>query len=147
MMSEPTRVVSEPKRGNYRRGNGEGFPTNWKEALVTLLSTRGRIFKYEMGRVAEAGIRKIVFSVVAVVAMFFAWLFLMIGAIGLLTLVPELVWWHGALIVGGLHLLVALILFLLVKNGSMPGFPLTRAEFEKDREWLNQEKAKTSSVS
>ncbi len=146
-MKEPTTVVVEPTVDEFRPGPDQGFPTNWKEALATLISTRSKILKLELGNAAGAGIQKIVFLIIAVLALFFAWIFLMLGAIGLLTLIPVFVWWHSALIIGGLHVLAAVILLLLVKNGSMPGFPLTRAEFEKDREWLNQTKTNTNSPS
>jgi uncharacterized membrane protein YqjE len=65
-------------------------------------------------------------------------LLIVAGIIGVIVVTSSWQWYQAAFAVAGGHLLVAAIAFLLSRSKSADSFPLTRAEFEKDREWLNQ---------
>ena len=82
-----------------------------------------------------------VFAVIAAVAGLFFWIALMAGLTGLIaTLGLGLAWYHVSLIIAGLHLLVVIIAVLLMRKKTPPTFSLTRTEFEKDRQWLKNQK-------
>ncbi|MFD2255749.1 phage holin family protein [Luteolibacter algae] len=118
--------------------SSDGIPTNWKEALACLISSRLAIFQVESRQAAQTGVSKIIFLSIAGIAILFSWILLMAGAVGGIASVTALAWYHAAFIIAGIHILVAVIMILLGGRKTAPSFPLTRAEFDKDREWLNQ---------
>lgn len=114
---------------------------NWSSALVTLLSSRISIICTEARIAAESTARKVALAAIAGLTVFLFWIILMAGLIGFIpTLACSLAWYHVALIIAGLHLLVALIAILLLRKKSPPPFSITRTEFQKDRQWLSKTK-------
>ncbi len=105
------------------------------------------MIKAESGEAIGTGVKKLALAIIGVVALFFAWCLLMSGVVGAIASSPALNWWQAALIVGGVHMLAAIVLFLVAKSEAPAPFPITRAEFEKDREWLNQLKNQSKSQS
>ena len=72
---------------------------------------------------------------------FFAWALLLAGGIGWLAHGLEQSghpwgWPKITLAAAVLHILLGVGLFLALRLRNQPSFPVTRNEFEKDREWL-----------
>ena len=145
MSETPDMISPAPPGEEFRPGPDQGFPTNWKEAIATLASARMAMIKAESGEAIGTGVKKLALVIIGVVALFFAWCLFMGGVVGAIASSPALSWWQAAFIVGGGHLLVALVAFLVAKSKASDPFPITRAEFEKDREWLNQLKNQSKS--
>ena len=117
---------------------GSKFPANWKEAIPCLISSRISIIQAEAKEAAGSAIGKVVLLTIAAACVVLAWLLIVAGIIGVIVVTSSWQWYQAAFAVAGGHLLVAAIAFLLSRSKSADSFPLTRAEFEKDREWLNQ---------
>jgi uncharacterized membrane protein YqjE len=73
---------------------------------------------------------------IAALAGVFAWALIVAGGIGALAVATAWPWYWIALGVALLHALVAGLGVLLFKSAKTPTFPITRNEFQKDREWL-----------
>jgi len=125
--------------GRLEPGNSERkLPESWTDALACLVSSRISIIQAESKDAAATGARKAVLVVVAALCVLFTWILVLAGAVGAISSATAWTWYHVAFAAAGLHLLIAVIAVLIVKSKSAPPFPITRAEFEKDREWLNR---------
>lgn len=134
-MSADTDIPSEAQiPGDSERK----LPESWKEALACLVSSRIAIIQAESKEAASAGAKKAVLGVVAALCALFTWILILAGAVGAISAATSWQWYHVAFAAAGLHLAFALITVLMLKAKAAPPFPITRAEFEKDREWLNQ---------
>ena len=113
-------------------------PANWQTALDTLITSRLSLIQLESKEAVSKTTRSLVFIAAAALAILFAWGLILVATIQLIHLTtfwPE----HWiALGLGFLHLLLALILVNLAKPSHKSAFSVTRAEFQKDREWLHQ---------
>ena len=111
-------------------------PQNWREALVLLLGTRAAILRIEAAD-ATAAIRKrvVIFAGLGICA-FFTWALLLTGGIPALAHATGCAWHWIALGAAFLHLFIALILAWIARHPSPATFQATKAEFQKDREWL-----------
>lgn len=119
---------------------------NWFTSISALVSTRLAIISAEAKIIVESTVKKVILAVVAAITAFLFWVILMAGLIGFLpTLSDHLAWYHVALIIAGLHLLVVLIAVLLLKKKTTPPFSHTRTEFKKDRQWLSKTKQNPTS--
>lgn len=114
------------------------LPQDWRAALACLISSRAAIFKFESKAAAQSGGKKVALLLIAAFALIFTWMLLLVGCIGGIAAVTSLSWYHIAFAAAGLHVLVAIIALLIAQSEATEVFPITRAEFEKDREWLNQ---------
>jgi uncharacterized membrane protein YqjE len=114
------------------------LPESWKDALACLVSSRISIIQAESKDAAALGARKALFVAVAAFCALFTWILILAGAVGAISSATAWIWYHVAFAAAGLHLLIAVFALLAAKSKSAPSFPITRAEFEKDREWLNQ---------
>lgn len=112
-------------------------PENWREALIALIASRIALIQLEAQDAARQRIRRVVGMIAAVISCFFTWALLLAGGIAALSSATSCPWHWLAIGAAALHMLLAL---LLLKSGSAdpatPAFPLTRAEFQKDREWI-----------
>jgi len=125
--------------GRQEPGNSERkLPESWTDALACLVSSRISIIQAESKDAAATGARKAVLVVVAALCVLFTWILVLAGAVGAISSATAWTWYHVAFAAAGLHLAIAVIALLLAKSKSAPSFPITRAEFEKDREWLNR---------
>ena len=70
-------------------------------------------------------------------AAFFAWALVLAGGIAVLAAATAWPWHWIALVAACLHALAAAICLRYVKVSRLCAFPITRAEFTKDREWLD----------
>lgn len=131
---ETARLGEVPSPGN----SGTKLPENWQEALACLVSSRISIMQAESKDAAATGTKKAVLGAVAAFCALLTWLLLLTGAVGAISAATSWTWYHVAFAAAGLHLVIAVIAILIAKSKSAPSFPITRAEFQKDREWLNQ---------
>jgi uncharacterized membrane protein YqjE len=115
-----------------------GAPTNWGEALAGLVASRVAIISMEAKDATASALGRLVPLVVGIVCLVGVWVLAMAGAVGAIAAATEWEWYHVAFAAAGIHLLIALIVLLAAKAERPAPFPVTRAEFEKDREWLNQ---------
>ncbi len=114
------------------------LPESWKEAFGTLVSSRIAIIQAESGEAVSTGVKKAVLVAVIALSALLIWILVLAGAVGAIAAATELMWYHMAFIAAGVHLIIAIIAVFLVKAKSAAPFPMTRAEFEKDKAWLNQ---------
>ena len=126
--SEPSPAASE----------SAPFPANWQTALDALITSRLSLFQLESKEALVKAARSLIFITAGALAILFAWGLILVGIIQLIHLSTQWPWHWVALAAGGLHLLIALILVNLAKPSNKSAFPVTRAEFQKDREWLHQ---------
>lgn len=148
-MSEEPNIpgIAEKAKAEIREEDSGGLPKNWKEGLSVLAASRSAIFKLEGKKAASDAITKLVLAIVAILGLLFSWILLMSGLVGVLAVYTPMNWWQSSFTVAGGHILVAIILLLIAKASGSAPFPITRKEFEKDREWLNQLKKKSKSTS
>lgn len=122
-----------------------GPPNNWREALMALIASRIALIQLEARQSAKIGASRAIRMATAAFCLLFAWMLLLAGGIAALSVAADWPWHWVALITAALHLLLAWILVNSSK-AAPPAFPATRAEFQKDREWIEnfQKKPKSS---
>lgn len=108
----------------------------YASARIRLASLEGREAAGEVGKV-------LILAGAALIAGAFGWLFLCTGVVFLLAkAMGEYGWVWAAVIVGVSHIAIAIVLGMILRaRGGRPFFPLTTAEFQKDRDWLEKEKS------
>lgn len=135
-----------PSQGTADDGRQEPRPENWREALMALIASRIALIQLEARDAAKQRVRRVVGMIAAVICLFFTWALLLAGGIAAISSATGCPWHWLAIGAAALHLLLAL---LLLKGGSAdptaPAFPLTRAEFQKDREWIENFQKKPKS--
>jgi threonine/homoserine/homoserine lactone efflux protein len=121
------------------------LPHNWREALMALIASRVALIRLEAGQSAKSGASRAIRMAAAAFCLLFAWMLLLAGGIAALSACTGWAWHWVALATAALHLVLAWILIISCK-GAPPAFPATRAEFQKDREWIQnfQQKPKSS---
>lgn len=138
--------LNPPEEGELPRGGESDLPQNWKEAIPCLVASRIAIIKAESGDVVGSVVGKIVLLAVAAFCLVLVWLLVVAGVIGAIAAATSWKWYHVAFAEAGVHALVALVAFLIARSKTTgPAFPITRSEFEKDREWLDQLKKPSNS--
>lgn len=125
--------------------NVEAPPGNGANALLGLLESRAAILSLEAKDALGSSLLKIALLLVSLLGVIGAWALAVAGAVGGIASAMGWEWFHAAFAAAGFHLLVALIALLVAKARKSVIFPVTRAEFEKDREWLNQLKNRNNS--
>lgn len=120
--------------------NAEIPPTNGVNAVFGLLESRATIISLEAKDALSSSVFKIALRLVALFGLIGAWALTMAGAVGGIASATDWEWFHAAFAAAGFHLCFALIALLVAKAKKSVIFPVTRAEFEKDRKWLNQQK-------
>lgn len=124
------------------------LPGNWKDAIPSLIASRIGIFRIEAQDAIEVVTKKLILLSVTVFCLIATWGLLTAGLIGWISAHFSLAWYFAAFFIGGFYLLIALVMLLIIKRSkTTESFSITREEFEKDREWLNQHKNRTSSQS
>ena len=111
------------------------MPGNWREAVTALIATRVALIQHEARESANRGARRAIRIVAALFCLFFTWALLLIGGVAAVCAATGWPWHWVALAAAALHLIAAFLLMAQSKP-SEPSFPLTRAEFQKDREWF-----------
>lgn len=103
---------------------------------MALIASRVSLIQLESKEAAGEGARRIAYLITAVCAVVFAWALLIAGLVAILSEAIGKPWSWVAVGFALLHLLVGLVLAKLAKPSGAPAFPITRAEFQKDREWI-----------
>jgi hypothetical protein len=143
--SKPTSTPEHPGVAAERATPPE--PANWAQALMSLIDSRVALIQLEAGQSARRAARRAVGCVIAVLCLFFGWSLLLAAAIAVIAHGTHQPWTTIAFAAAGLHLLIGLIVVRAAKGSAAPAFPITRAEFQKDRAWIEnlQQKPKSRS--
>ena len=134
LMSSSSGTDFPPTSGDL--GSSPEAQLNWREALVELVTSRIALIRLESQGMVQQGVRTAAAGVVAVLAMLFAWALVLVGGIGALAVAAHWPWYWIALAVALLHVGAAGLCVMRIKAAQAPAFPVTRNEFQKDREWL-----------
>ena len=112
---------------------------------MTLIATRFALIELESKDLAKAGVRCASLIAAACGCFIFTWALLLAGSVSLISEMTGWPWNRVALAAAALHLLAGIILARLAKPAGESSFPVTRAEFQKDREWIeNYQKTRKS---
>jgi threonine/homoserine/homoserine lactone efflux protein len=130
----------------HPRQDGARVPENWREALMALIASRVALIQLEARQSAKSGASRAIRMAAAAFCVLFAWMLLLGCGIAALSACTGWAWHWVGLATAVLHLLLAWILIISCK-AAPPAFPATRAEFQKDREWIEnfQKKPKSNS--
>ncbi len=112
------------------------YPSNWKEAIGGLIASRFGIFQIEGKEAAGSYAKRLICLVGVAICAFFAWCLLLAGVIALIADNTGWSWYWLAIGAALLHLLVAIVCAVIAKGAEGNFFQVTRAELEKDIEWL-----------
>ena len=137
--------LNPPEAGELPFSGENKIPSNWIEAALCLVSSRIGIIQAEAKEMIGAALGKAVCLVIAAFCLVITWILVVVGAIGVITAASDWPWYHTAFAAAVAHALVAAIMFLISRSKSAQQFSVTRAEFEKDRQWLNQLKNQSNS--
>jgi len=134
----PDSRLPSNEAGQFPSPNETELPKNWIEALTGLVSSRIAIFQIEAKEAASSALAKILPLILALSFSLMAWLLLVAGLIGFISQGCGWSWYDAAFALAGGHLLLGVLMLLLVRSKPKEPFTVTRAEFEKDRKWLNK---------
>jgi uncharacterized membrane protein YqjE len=109
---------------------------NWREALMALIASRLELIQLESRQAAQEASRRAILVGVAAGCAFAAWMLLLAGGVSLISEGTGWPWNRVAVGLACLHLLAGFILARAAKSKGAAAFPATRAEFRKDREWI-----------
>ena len=101
-----------------------------------LLSTRASLIRIEAGAAATAACKRLVIFASLAFCAFFCWALLLAGGIPALAKITGCAWHWLALAAAALHLSAALVLTWISRRPAPSSFQATKAEFQKDREWI-----------
>jgi len=114
------------------------LPKNWKEALAALVLSRVEMIRIEAKAASAGAVGRITLLIVGLFGFLSAWVLALAASIGAIAAATSWEWYHVAFASAGAHFLIGAILLFILKSWKKETFPVTRAEFEKDREWLNR---------
>ena len=97
---------------------------------MTLIASRVALIQLEAKDASTKAVRRVSFVSAACGCAIFAWALLLAGGISWISESTGWPWNRVAIGASALHLLAAIIFVKVAK------FPVTRAEFQKDREWI-----------
>ncbi|MEI6176542.1 MAG: phage holin family protein [Verrucomicrobiota bacterium] len=132
-----TDTPSQPQLSD--RGTGpESFnrPATWREAALALMTARISLIQIESKDAAENLARRLLLWTIVGICAFFTWALILAGGIASIAENSHYPWYWIALVCAAIHLLIALIVAIMAKKSVPPAFPVTRSEFQKDREWI-----------
>lgn len=101
-----------------------------------LVASRVALIQLESKDVARGASRRAVLVAATCGCAFAAWMLLLAGGVSIISQSTGWPWNWVAVGLAALHLLVGVILAQAAKSAGTPTFPATRAEFQKDREWI-----------
>lgn len=111
-----------------------------------LVASRLALIQLESRDVARGASRRAILVAAACGCAFAAWMLLLAGGVSMISQSTGWPWSWVAVGLAALHLLTGVILAQAARSAGTPTFPATRAEFQKDREWIeNFNKPKKSS--
>ena len=103
---------------------------------MALIASRIALIELESKDAVRQGARSAIMIVTALICVVFGWALLLAGAVSLIAVVGDWPWYWVALGIAAAHLLVAFVLVKLAKPAQITAFPVTRSEFNKDRQWI-----------
>ncbi len=109
---------------------------NWRGALMDLIAARLALIQLESQDAAQAAARRAVFIGAACGCAFFTWGLLLVSGVSIISRTTDWQWDWVAAGLAALHLLAGVVLAQSAKSSGKPAFPVTRAEFQRDREWI-----------
>ncbi|MBC8127424.1 MAG: phage holin family protein [Gloeobacteraceae cyanobacterium ES-bin-144] len=112
------------------------IPSNWREALLSLIAARISLIQIESKDVAKSVARKAIGIACLAFCVVFAWALLLTGGIYALSQAAHWPWYWIAISAGVLHIIAGLLIARCTKTPTTPPFPVTRTEFQKDRTWI-----------
>jgi uncharacterized membrane protein YqjE len=118
--------------------NAEAPSKDGINPVIGLLESRAAIVSIEVREAISSGLAKGLLLIAALLGVIGAWALAIAGAISGLSSATGWVWFHIAFAAAGVHILIAAAALLIAKSWKTETFPVTRAEFEKDREWLKR---------
>jgi uncharacterized membrane protein YqjE len=101
-----------------------------------LVASRVALIELESKDAARRASKRAVLIAVASCCAFAAWMLLLAGGVSIISQSTGWPWNWVAVGLAALHLLVGIILAQVARSAGNPTFPATRAEFQKDREWI-----------
>ncbi len=127
-----------PSAGNPGPPLSEGSPSpsNWREAILSLIASRVALIQLEFKDAAADGVRRFIRVIAVVGCVLFSWALLLAGGIAAISHATGWPWYWIAMAAAAAHLQAAVIFAQSAKTQGRPSFPVTRSEFQKDREWL-----------
>ena len=143
-MTQESHIDPSPARGESLGNGSHAKPSrmHWRQAIMTLIASRFAIIELESKELTKETIRRISMVLFTCFFALFAWALFLVSGISLVSDFTRLPWNEIALGAAIIHLLGALIFSRLAKPTQPTSFPVTRSEFKKDREWIeNFEKA------
>lgn len=105
-------------------------------ALASLFASRAALFASESRSALLQLVGLLACALGALVFFAFGYLFLLASAVAGIASTFDLPWVWVALVVAGLHFVLAFVLILIARSRLRQPFPETAAELKKDREWL-----------
>jgi hypothetical protein len=108
------------------------------DGLRVLLASRIALIRLEAAEAAGHALKRVVSLVIVGVLCLFLWALLLAGGIGALAAITGWGWFWITLGAAGAHLVVIGGLIAYARRKAPTAFPVTRAEFERDRVWLDQ---------
>jgi uncharacterized membrane protein YqjE len=111
-------------------------PPNWRVALMDLVTSRLALIQIESKDLARQSIKHVACLVAACICLFFTWALLVVGLIAWVSHATHWPWHWVTLAAGAVHLVSAILLARAAKPAGIDAFPVTRSEFQKDREWI-----------
>ena len=109
----------------------------WRQALALWFDSRLEIIRIEATEARRSAASRASTAAAFAACTLLGWSLLLAAAIGWLPTVTPLTWPATAAILAAIHLAAALLLLRSLRRPQPPSFPVTRQEFQKDREWLS----------
>lgn len=119
-------------------------PANWREAFARLACARFDLIRIEMADALRHASKKAALLAGAAFGAVGMWLLVLAGGIGAIAAANSWQWYWVALAVAALHLILVVVCVALATRKGPPAFPVTRAEFQKDRECIESQKTRKS---
>ena len=120
-------------------------PASWVSAIMELLATRVSLMEIEGCEAAKSSAKKLFLIIAATIAASLTWVLLVAALIGLVCHFSKMEWFWVTGITALLHGIGAGLMLRSAKPSGAPSFPLTRAEFAKDRLWIESLSQNTKS--
>lgn len=130
----PSPVPGESPGPGFRESDAPR--ASWREALMDLVAARLTLIQLESKDATQEASRRACLIAAACGCAFFAWALLLVGGVSLLSQATGWPWNLVTLGLAALHLVLGIILAQSAKPSGAASFPVTRAEFQKDREWI-----------
>jgi hypothetical protein len=108
----------------------------WQSSLAEFFHARIELIRLESRDAGAFFAVKIIATAITASAAIIAWACFLVGIIGAATHVFHAPWWICTLLLGFLHLIIAMIAAKKMCGAPRSLFPVTRGEFEKDKLWM-----------